>query len=51
MGSEMCIRDRNIHHGEKVGRIWIKYLDQLPEGSTLFREYSEIMAWIGNDIK
>ena len=42
---------KNIHHGEKVGRIWIKYLDQLPEGSTLFREYSEIMAWIGNDIK
>ena len=42
---------KNMHHGEKVGRIWIKYLDQLPEGSTLFREYSEIMAWIGNDIK
>lgn len=42
---------KNIHHGEQVGRIWIKYLDKLPEDSTLRKEYEEIMNWIGNDIK
>ena len=41
---------KNIHHGEFVGRIWIKYLDHLPEDSVLKREYDEIIGWIGNEI-
>lgn len=41
---------KNIHHGEFVGRVWIKYLDRLPEGSTLKKEFNEIITWIGCDI-
>lgn len=39
-----------IHHGEQLGRIIIKYLDQMDKVCTLRKEYEQIITWIGNDI-
>ena len=39
-----------INHGEFVGRIWIKYLDELSDECTLKKEYKEIIKWIGDGI-
>lgn len=41
---------KRIQHGEFLGRIWVKYYEQLDNSCTLKREYDEIIAWIGNDI-
>lgn len=41
---------KRIHHGEQIGKIWIKYLKELPAESTLKKEYDEIMKWIDDDV-
>ena len=41
---------KNIHHGEQLGRILIKYIEKIDSESTIKKEYKEILKWIGNDI-
>lgn len=41
---------KNIHHGEFLGQIWLKYLEQMDSDCTLKKEYNEILEWIGDDI-
>ena len=40
---------KRIDHGETLGRLWIKYYEELQQESTLKKEYDEIIKWIGNE--
>ena len=40
---------KRIDHGEALGRLWIKYYEELQQESTLKKEYDEIIKWIGNE--
>jgi predicted ATP-dependent endonuclease of OLD family len=42
---------KSIHHGEFIGRIWIKYYDKLSNDCRLKEELDELIKWIGNDIE
>ena len=41
---------KNIHHGEQLGKVIIKYVSQMDKECTLRKEYEQIINWIGNDI-
>lgn len=40
---------KRIDHGEVLGELWIKYYNELPQESTLKKEYDEIIDWIGDE--
>jgi ABC-type multidrug transport system ATPase subunit len=42
---------KSIHHGEFVGRIWLKYYDRLSSDCRLKNEFDELIKWIGDDIE
>lgn len=39
---------KRIDHGEEVGRVWFQSLEEL-EGTTLGKEYDELMNWIDKE--